>query len=155
MFLGFGFISQAKPLPSDSVKADALIALAKTQLGKNYCYAVADPQKGFDCSGFVYHVFEHFYIKVPRASMDYEKFGRIVPKDSCKKGDIIVFTGTNHKIRKAGHVGIIVSNIGGEILFIHSSSGKKTNGVIITNLTKSEFYKRRLIKIARLNVVTT
>ncbi|HQV00913.1 MAG TPA: NlpC/P60 family protein, partial [Bacteroidia bacterium] len=51
----------------DSVKADTLLALAKSQIGKNYCYAVADPEKGFDCSGFVYFVFHSFKIEVPRS----------------------------------------------------------------------------------------
>ena len=134
--------------------SDSLISYSKSFLGVKYKYGQSNPKIGFDCSGFVQYVFNHFKIQVPRASMDYEKAGRIVPIDSTKSGDIIVFTGTNSKIRKPGHVGIVVSNIGGQILFIHSSSGQKSNGVIITNFSLSDNYKKRLIKIARLgNVV--
>lgn len=138
---------------NDKVQADSLIAFAKKQLGTHYVYAQCDPKSGFDCSGFVYYVFKHFDIKVPRASLDYEKMGKVISKDSCRKGDIIVFTGTNAKNRKPGHVGIIVSNDVEGIFFIHSSSGKKSNGVIVTNFSTSESYKIRFIKTVRLESV--
>jgi murein DD-endopeptidase / murein LD-carboxypeptidase len=137
----------------NNVHADSLISFAKRQLGVKYKYGSTNPKAGFDCSGFVYYVFEHFSIKVPRASMDYEKAGKIIPADSCKAGDIIVFTGTNIKNRKPGHVGIIISNTGSELNFIHSSSGHKRVGVIITNFKDSPYYQSRFIKIVRLSVV--
>lgn len=136
-----------------SVRADSLVDFAKKQIGIKYCYASCTPKTGFDCSGFVYYVFAHFNIKVPRASMDYEKAGKIIPVDSCRTGDVIVFTGTNIKNRVPGHVGIIVSNTGKEINFIHSSSGYKRIGVIITNFKSSPYYQSRFIKIVRLAAV--
>ena len=139
--------------PVKQVNADSLVLFAKKHLGIKYHYANASPKAGFDCSGFVYYVFGHFDIKVPRASMDYEKAGKIIPVDSCKPGDVIVFTGTNIKNRKPGHVGIIISNSTKELNFIHSSSGHKRVGVIITNYMDSPYYQSRFIKIVRLNVV--
>lgn len=136
-----------------SVKGDSLVAFAKKLLGTRYCYANCTPQKGFDCSGFVYYVYGHFNMKVPRASMDYEKQGKIVDPDSARPGDIIVFTGTNAKVKKPGHVGIILSEPGEEMTFIHSSSGKKANGVIISSYTCSPYYKHRFIKIVRMEMV--
>lgn len=135
---------------SQSVSADSLILFAKKHLGIRYCYANCTPKSGFDCSGFVYYVFSHYRIKVPRASMDYEKQGRIVHPDSAKPGDVIVFTGTNIKNRKPGHVGIVLSKPGEEMTFIHSSSGKKANGIIITSYNTSPYYKKRFIKIVRI-----
>lgn len=137
----------------EKVNADSLITFAKKQLGLKYNYGECGPGS-FDCSGFVYYVFSHFNVKVPRASMDYEKTGRVIPKDSCRKGDIIVFTGTDASNRKPGHVGIILSQPGEDILFIHASSGKNHNGVTITNFSTSEGYKKRFIKIVRLDNVT-
>lgn len=155
LFLVFGFLNQAqtsiKTNSANSISADSLVTFAKKQLGIKYRYANANPKAGFDCSGFVYYVFAHFNIKVPRASMDYEKTGKIIHPDSCKAGDIIVFTGTHIKNRKPGHVGIIISNSSGEINFIHSSSGHKRIGVIITNFNTSPYYKSRFIKIVRLS----
>jgi hypothetical protein len=84
--------------------------------------------------------------------MDYEKAGRIIPVDSCRPGDIIVFTGTDDKIRKPGHVGIILSEPGEDVQFIHSSSGQKKNGVIISSFGESPAYRKRFIKIVRLSL---
>jgi murein DD-endopeptidase / murein LD-carboxypeptidase len=137
----------------ERISADSLLSFAKTQLGVKYKYGSINPKVGFDCSGFVYYVFGHFKIKVPRASMDYEKVGKIISPDSCRAGDIIVFTGTNIKNRKPGHVGIVISNSGNELNFIHSSSGHKRVGVIITNFKDSPYYQSRFIKIVRLAVV--
>lgn len=135
------------------VYADSLIGFAKSYLGTKYCYAQCTPKKGFDCSGFVYFVFDHFTVKVPRASMDYENAGKVITLDSCRKGDVIVFTGTNARNRKPGHVGIIVSNDQDGVVFIHSSSGHNRIGVIMTNFTQSPAYRKRFIKIVRLAAV--
>lgn len=141
------------PQKDSTVNADTLIAFAKKFIGTKYRYAQCTPKNGFDCSGFVYYVFGHYTIKVPRASMDYEQKGKKIPVDSCRKGDVIVFTGTNIKNRAPGHVGIIVSNNGEGITFIHSSSGHNRIGVIQTNYTGSAYYQKRFIKIVRLEAV--
>ncbi|MCE3228891.1 MAG: hydrolase [Bacteroidetes bacterium] len=135
------------------VPADSIIAFAKKFVGTKYTYANCEPNKGFDCSGFVYYVFNHFGIKVPRSSIDYTKFGRKISLDSCKKGDVIVFTGTKPKNRRPGHVGIILSEQGEDVQFIHSSSGKKHKGVVISNYSESPYYKSRFIKVVRLEEV--
>jgi len=138
---------------NDSIHKDSLVTYAKKFMGTKYRYGSVNPKVGFDCSGFVYYVFGHFNIKVPRASMDYEKAGKLVHPDSSRTGDIIVFTGTKIKNRAPGHVGIILSNSKEELNFIHSSSGKKYGGVIITNFKASPYYKSRFIKIVRLSVI--
>jgi len=137
----------------NNISADSLLTFAKKQMGTRYKYGSINPKKGFDCSGFVYYVFGHFNIKVPRASMDYENAGKLVSADSCKAGDVIVFTGTNIKNRVPGHVGIVVCNNEKELNFIHSSSGHKGVGVIITNFRESPYYQSRFIKIVRLSAV--
>ncbi len=142
----------SKPDPEKEeacINKDSLIYFSKLQLGKNYNYANCTPQTGFDCSGFVYYVFKHFNVEVPRSSSQYQKFGKTIPMDSCKIGDIIVFTGTDASKRSPGHVGIILSEPGNEITFIHSSSDKRTPGVKISNFKDSPNYKKRFIKIVR------
>jgi len=137
--------------PNDSINADSLIVFSKQYLGTHYQHGSCSPSSGFDCSGFVYFVFNHFNIKVPRSSIDYLNYGKIIGIDSCKTGDIIVFTGTNAKNRKPGHVGIIVSKLGEEIQFIHSSSNTKNGGVKLSTFKESPYYKVRFIKIVRVN----
>lgn len=153
LLLALLLVSVIPVMVNGQVISDSIIVFAKKHLGTRYCYANCTPKSGFDCSGFVYYVFGHFNIKVPRASMDYEKQGRIILPDSAKPGDIIVFTGTNIKNRKPGHVGIVLSNPGEDIKFIHASSGKRANGVIITSYNTSPYYKKRFIKIVRMTGV--
>lgn len=144
-----------EPLTSqkDSIQADSLIRFCKKQLGTHYLYASCSPSSGFDCSGFVYYVFNHFKIKVPRSSVDYIHVGKTIHPDSFKVGDVIVFTGTNSKMRTPGHVGIIISNSDKNLEFIHSSSNKKDSGVKISNYNNSLNYKKRFIKIVRVTKV--
>lgn len=148
-FIGFTVPHLELNFQKNKIDADSLVAFAKKQLGTKYCYANCSPNSGFDCSGFVYYVFGHFNLKVPRASMDYEKAGKIIPIDSCKVGDVIVFTGTKLKNKHPGHVGIILSNPGEDIKFIHSSSSKKCSGVKISSFRDEPYYKLRFIKIVR------
>ncbi len=134
--------------PDDS-KADSIIGFASKFLGLPYIYGSVNPDKGFDCSGFVWYVFGQYGINVPRSSIDYERLGKEVCIDSCRKGDIIVFTGTNASIRHAGHVGIVVSKPGEDPRFIHSSSSKKHNGVVLSAFSDSPYYGKRFIKVVR------
>lgn len=128
--------------------ADGLIWFAKQQLGTPYKYASADPSKGgLDCSGFLYYVFNHFKIKVPRSSKDYMNYGKTISKKDAQRGDVIVFTGTNASQKIGGHVGIILENKDGDISFIHSSSGK-SKGVTISSLSEG-YYSQRFLKIVR------
>lgn len=133
----------------DRSRADSVITYARSFKGTTYKYASCSPDKGFDCSGFVYYVFSHFNIKTPRSSIDYSNFGKKVSIDSCRKGDIIVFTGTKASNRRPGHVGIVIDGKGENVHFIHSSSSKKHYGVIESTFKESPYYKARFIKIVR------
>ncbi|WP_113653931.1 C40 family peptidase [Pedobacter namyangjuensis] len=120
-----------------------LLDFAKSMLGTPYRYASSNPEKGFDCSGFVNYVFSNFGFKVPRSSPEFVKAGVPVKLDEAKVGDVLIFTGSNPKVRRVGHVGIIYSIDKDGIKFIHSSSGK-ANGVTITEL--NGYYKSRFLK---------
>jgi cell wall-associated NlpC family hydrolase len=140
-------------LPKDSIQKDSLLKFCKKHLGSNYNYASCDPSSGFDCSGFVYYVFTHFKVKVPRSSSEFGTAGKTIPSDSARVGDVIVFTGTNAKKRSPGHVGIVISNPGEELQFIHSSSSKKQSGVKISSYKESPYYKVRFLKIVRVATI--
>ncbi|MEO6638997.1 MAG: NlpC/P60 family protein, partial [Ginsengibacter sp.] len=58
---------------------DSLVAYAETLLGTPYKYASTDPSVGFDCSGFITYVFNHYNISVPRSSKDFENTGTEIP----------------------------------------------------------------------------
>lgn len=120
---------------------DSIVDYAITFLGTPYKYACASPT-GFDCSGFTWYVFHNFRIDVPRSSKDYQNFGKRVPIDSARAGDIILFTGTNPREKRVGHVGIVISNPGDSLKFIHASSSDNHYGVVITNYLASAYPKR-------------
>jgi cell wall-associated NlpC family hydrolase len=142
--------SSAMASAKDSVSAGQLVAFAKTLIGTPYKFGCTAPSTGFDCSGFIGYVFHHFNIDVPRSSVEFTNEGRTILLDSAKAGDVILFTGTNSKIRTVGHIGLIVAHDTSGIQFIHSSSGAE-NSVIITQL--NEGYMERFVKVVRIRKV--
>lgn len=122
-------------------KRDSVIAFALKHLGTPYVYGSCSAD-GFDCSGFVYYVFKHFKIDVPRSSSQYKDFGKTISIEKVKKGDILVFLSPTRN--EIGHLGIVTKPAGMETEFIHSSSGKEME-VMISSL-KQEGYKRRYVK---------
>lgn len=122
-----------------------LIAFSKTLKGIPYKYASSDPASGFDCSGFITYVFNHFGIAVPRSSAGFSDQGSPVTLSLAKPGDLILFTGTDSTIRTVGHMGII-TYAGDSIVFIHSTSGK-ADGVTETML--NAYYMGRFMKVIR------
>ena len=130
------------------VNPDSLVNFAKKFIGTPYLWAGETP-KGFDCSGFVYYVYNHFGINTTHNSYDFPQLGEPVSIDSCQTGDVILFTREKAKDRKIGHVGLVISKLGEPLTFIQSSSSKKHNGVVITDYNKSH-YKNRFIGVIRL-----
>ena len=130
-----------------SISPDSIVNFAQTLIGTPYLYASTDPQKGFDCSGFITYVFNHYNIKVPRSSYEFGNVGTPIPLAESKRGDLILFTGTDSSERRIGHMGIILSNDAGNVKFIHSTSGK-AYGVTISPLEK--YYQGRFVKVIRI-----
>jgi cell wall-associated NlpC family hydrolase len=129
-----------------AVTARKLVSFAQTLLGTRYSYGSIDPLKGFDCSGFITYVFNHFNIEVPRSSIDFTNAGKEVGLQAAKAGDLILFTGTVDSIRIVGHMGIVTENAD-TLKFIHSTSGK-ADGVTVTAL--NEYYMKRFVKVIRI-----
>ena len=128
------------------VTGHEVVEFAKILLGIPYKYASSNPFRGFDCSGFITYVFNHFYIEVPRSSVDFTNTGKEIELRNAKQGDLILFTGTVPSIRIVGHMGIVTEN-SDTLKFIHSTSGK-ANGVTVSVLNNN--YKQRFVKVIRL-----
>jgi cell wall-associated NlpC family hydrolase len=125
---------------------DSLVAFGKSLVGTPYLYASSDPNKGFDCSGFISYVFNHFGIAVPRSSVEFTDVGKEITTAIAKPGDLILFTGTDSAARIVGHMGIVESNEKSNLLFIHSTSGK-AKSVVISPL--KGYYEARFVKVIR------
>jgi cell wall-associated NlpC family hydrolase len=145
------------PVPQETVRMsintkqvtpDSVLIFARTLIGIPYLYASTDPSKGFDCSGFITYVFNHFRISVPRSSVDFTDVGHEVNMEDAKPGDLILFTGTDSTIRIVGHMGIVESRKDDTLYFIHSTSGKDNLGVTITPFER--YYRSRFVKVIRI-----
>ena len=137
---------EEEEIKTGSAIPDSLVAFGKSLVGTPYLYASSDPANGFDCSGFITYVFNHFGIAVPRSSVDFTDMGIEIPTDFASPGDLILFTGTDSTIRIVGHMGIVESNERGNLLFLHSTSGK-AYGVVISPL--KGYYEARFVKVIR------
>jgi peptidoglycan DL-endopeptidase LytE len=109
-----------------NVNNTSLISYAKTLIGKPYKWGGTTPT-GFDCSGFVYYVFQKSQgITLPRTtSLLYSNTGLKV--SSPAKGDLVFF---NTSGKGVSHVGIYIGN--GQ--FISATSSK---GITITDMNNS------------------
>ena len=125
---------------STGIDRTDLLDYARQFLGTPYRRGGSDPKKGFDCSGFVNYVFEHFEVDLPRSSREFKSLGTTLKPDEFKVGDILVFYGFRDR-GHIGHVGIICEANGMKSKFIHSSSGK-AHRVTISDLA-SDGYKKR------------
>lgn len=135
-----------RKIDTKGIPPNKVVSFAETLIGTPYKYASTNPETGFDCSGFVTYVFNQFNIQVPRSSIEFTNTGTEVPVTQARRGDLILFTGTDSTERFVGHMGIVVSN-SDTLKFIHATSGK-AYGVTITPL--NNYYKSRFVKTVRI-----
>ena len=90
--------------------ADAIVATAKNQVGKEYVLNASGPDE-FDCSGLVYYVLNECGIAVDRKDCagyaQNADWSKIESLGDVKAGDILFFCGEDGKIQ---HAGIAVSS---------------------------------------------
>ncbi|WP_347159116.1 C40 family peptidase [Pontibacter chitinilyticus] len=125
-------------------KAEELVHYALRLQGSPYVYAGITPE-GFDCSGFVTHVFGHFGVQVPHSSAMQAEVGEQVKRQQARAGDLVIFTGTNPAVREPGHVGIVISEPGDTITFVHASS----NGGVKVSQVEGSRYNLRFLELRR------
>lgn len=99
-----------------SLLRDKIVALAKSLIGLPYKYG-GDDIDGFDCSGFVYYVYDSFGIEIPRTAKKQAKLRGKISFEKAKPGDILVF-----KLkRREWHAGIFLN----KKCFIHAPNKKE------------------------------
>ena len=141
----------SRTINTKDIPAEEVVKFAETLVGVPYKYGSTNKEVGFDCSGFINYVFNNFKIKVPRSSKDFTNAGKPIDLENCKRGDLILFTGSNANSGVVGHMGIITFNKKGKITFIHAASSN-SKGVIISGM--SQYYIPRFVKVIRVfNVI--
>ncbi|NDK55464.1 C40 family peptidase [Pontibacter fetidus] len=122
----------------------AIVEYAQSLIGSPYLYAGITPA-GFDCSGFVTHVFDNYNMDIPHSSDMQANEGVPVSKAEAAPGDLVIFTGTDENDRTPGHVGIVISEPGDTISFVHSSS----NGGVKISKVQGTRYDVRFLQVRR------
>jgi len=150
LILSFTSLFAFASLRTNEPKRDSIVNFAQSFLKTPYLWGGTSP-KGFDCSGFLYYVYQKHNINVSRTSSSYSKKGTEVKVLSVKPADILLFTGTDSSKKRIGHIGMVVSNLNGVVYFIHASSSRKHYGVTITKYNNSGYVKRFLKAISILN----
>lgn len=96
---GTGNVTPKKGSTYDFATGADVVKYAKKFVGNPYVYGGTSLTKGCDCSGFVYSVYRHFGVNMPRCGQ--ERVGKTVSVKALKKGDILFYS---------GHVAIYAGN---------------------------------------------
>jgi cell wall-associated NlpC family hydrolase len=132
-----GCASGPETKPADAL-ADysPIVSYALSLQGTPYRYGKSSPEEGFDCSGFVQHVYRHQGVALPRTVQGMAKSLNQVPKNDLHSGDLVFF---NINGKPFSHVGIYVSDDN----FIHAPS-QRTGRVLVSSL-KNRYWGERFI----------
>jgi cell wall-associated NlpC family hydrolase len=110
-----------------------LTSYAQSLIGAPYKYGGHSPNTGFDCSGFVDHVFQHMAdVSLPHNAMKISQHGIAVKSSQLREGDL-VFYDTNNQAYS--HVGIYLGND----RFIHAPS---SGGSVRVEDMKMDYWKK-------------
>lgn len=89
-------------------EADELIGNAMGLLGVSYRFGGTSVNSGFDCSGFMQHIFRKtMQINLPRTSAEQAKMGVAVSRSELQPGDMVFFSTSRGRI---SHVGLYIGN---------------------------------------------
>jgi murein DD-endopeptidase / murein LD-carboxypeptidase len=117
---------------------DMIVPASKKYIGVPYQWG-GTTARGFDCSGFIQHVFQTINVNVPRTTAEMYQTGTSVKKEDLRIGDIVFF---NTSGKGVSHAGIYI----GENKFIHSSSSK---GVTVSSLNDPYYWSKKYIGAKR------
>lgn len=99
-----------------------------------YRYGGNSADNGFDCSGFVQHVYLNTVgTRLPRTSAEMSRVGTSLKTGQLRPGDLVFF---NTRKKPFSHVGIYV----GEERFVHSPSSGKA---IMVSSIRENYWRSR------------
>jgi cell wall-associated NlpC family hydrolase len=118
---------------SSHLSRSALVDYAMSLEGAPYRYGKSSPEEGFDCSGYVQHVYQQHGVMLPRRAQDMAVDLETVSKNQLLPGDLVFF---NTNGSAFSHVGIFIDDDS----FIHASS-QRTGRVLVSHLNSRYWQK--------------
>ncbi len=118
---------------------------AKKFIGVRYRRGGKTP-KGFDCSGFVIHVYKKFGMNFGSSSQEMVRNGEKIDPKEALPGDLVFFRRGKNPKSSISHVGIVWDNTPKGLRFIHSATSK---GVTISYL-KDKYYAAHFASVHRI-----
>ena len=137
LFSGCASVPETEPSPQSQ---SPVITYALSLQGVPYRYGKDSPEEGFDCSGFVKHVYEKQGIALPRTVQDMALSLPQIPKNAVHSGDLVFFNTNGNSF---SHVGIYVNND----QFVHAPS-RRTGKVLVSSL-KNQYWHKHYIGARR------
>lgn len=135
--LRVSFVDRATATAQDAIDS------AMSLLGIRYRRGGSSPEAGFDCSGFVSHVFrEHLGLILPRSSREMSKSGEAVNRDELQPGDLVFFNTMRHAF---SHVGIYL----GDNQFVHAP---RSGGHVRVEDLRGSYWKKRFNGARRISL---
>ena len=134
--LQVSFVDRATATAQDAIDQ------AMDLLGIRYRRGGTSPEAGFDCSGFVSHVFrEGLGLILPRSSKEMSRSGEVIGQEELRPGDLVFF----NTMRKAfSHVGIYL----GDNQFVHAP---RSGGRVRIEDLRDGYWTKRFNGARRIN----
>ena len=124
----YATVADAAEVAAASSQGQSIATFATSLVGSPYVYGGNSPSKGFDCSGLVKYVYDHFDITINRTASAQMSNGTSVSMSELQPGDAVFFLKKGSSASRASHCGIYIGN--GQ--FVHAST--PTLGVIISDM---------------------
>jgi cell wall-associated NlpC family hydrolase len=121
-------------------KLDSIIENAKGFLNTKYVYGGCS-KNGFDCSGFIYYVFNEFNIFLSKSSNGLSGVGQTIDFEDINTGDLLFFKSRNLNSDKVGHVSLVIGKTQHSFQMIHATN----RGVVIDNYNEISYYQKRFL----------
>jgi cell wall-associated NlpC family hydrolase len=113
-------------------KQQPLVNYALSLQGTPYRWGKETPEEGFDCSGFVKHVYGKHGIRLPRTVREMASTLPFISKYDLRSGDLVFF-----------NVGIFIN----DDKFIHAPS-RRTGRVLVSNMNNT-YWRNRFVGVRR------
>ena len=117
-----------------------VINYALSLQGAPYRYGKASPREGFDCSGFVQHVYKRHGVYLPRTVREMASSLPKIGKNDLRSGDLVFF---NTNGGRYSHVGLLVKDDD----FIHAP-GRRIGKVLVSSL-HNRYWRKHFTGVRR------